>query len=196
MLQQEPEEIFAFKGAIACFAGRAFHVLKSDAAVVIGEDTIFTDNAPVQIAGQVFEGGQAFSDMGAMDNPFSRCGFGDVKPFFVQGLEESCAKHLGQSEGIEEVLCFFLSPLPSGLVETASGHEHMNMGVIIQAPVMSVEDCSHADMGAEVFGVHGKVLQGGGNTSKHQVVNKRLMIPGEDSECIGESEGYQEVLDR
>jgi hypothetical protein len=58
-----------------------------------------------------------------------------------------------------------------------------------------MEDSGHADMGAEVFGIHAKVFQGGGDTRKHQVVNKRLMIPCEESECVGEREGHQKVLD-
>lgn len=96
--------------------------------------------------------------MGAMDNPFSRCAFGDFEPFFVQGLEEPCSKHRGQGEGIEEVLCLFLFPLFSGRIDTAPGHDYMNMGVIVQAPVVGMEDCGHADMCAEVFGVQAKIF--------------------------------------
>ncbi len=153
MLQHEPQEILAFESAIACFAGTAFHILKGDVAVLAGNDIFFREDTPVQIPRQVFQGGEAFSDMGAMDNPFAGHGFWGVKRVFVQGLEKSCAKHLGQGEGIEEVLCLFLFPLFSFLIDSAPGHDHMNMWVIVQAPVMSMEDCSYADMGAEVFGV-------------------------------------------
>ena len=134
--------------------------------------------------------------MGAMDDPFAGHGFRGVEPFFVQGLEKSCAKQLGQGEGIEKVLCLFLFPLLSGLIHTASGHDHMNMGVIVQAPGMSMQDCGHADIGAQVFGIQTKIFQGAGNTSKHQVVNKRLMIPNKGPEFMGEGKGHQEVFDR
>lgn len=134
--------------------------------------------------------------MGAMDDPFAGHGFWGVEPFFVQGLEKSCAKNRGQGEGIEEVFCLFLFPLFSALIHPAPRHDHMNMGVIVQAPGMSMQDCGHTDIGAQVFGILAKVFQGGGNTRKHQLVNKALMIPGQESEFIGKGKGHQEVLDR
>ena len=47
VLQNEPQEIFAFQGAVAGFAGAAFGVLESDGAVFIRNDIVFTDDASV-----------------------------------------------------------------------------------------------------------------------------------------------------
>ena len=47
VLQNEPQEVFAFDRAIEGFAGSAVHVFKSDIAVLIGDDIIFRDDAPV-----------------------------------------------------------------------------------------------------------------------------------------------------
>lgn len=179
MLQDEPEEVFAFKRSIATYSGAAFHIPEDDVSMLVGDDIIFTDDASVQIAGQVLQGGQAFSDMGAMDNPFSRHGLRDAESFFAQSLDESCTKHLSQGEFVEQVLGFFLFPLFSGHIHPAPWHDHMDMRVIIQAPGMSVEVRGHADMGAEVFGIEAKIFQGAGDTGKHQLVNKGLMIPCE-----------------
>jgi len=164
--------------------------------VVAGDDIAFRKHPAVQISRQVCQGGQAFSDMGAMDDPFAGHGFWGVEPFFVQGLEKSCAKHRGQGKDIEEVFGLFLFPLFSALIHPAPGHDHMDMGVIIEAPGMSMEESGHADMGTKVCGIQAKVFQGGGNTRKHQLVNKGLMIPGQESEFIGKGKGHQEVLDR
>jgi hypothetical protein len=41
----------------------------------------------------------------------------------------------------------------SVFIHTAAGHHDMNMGVIIQAPVMSMQNRGHADIGAKVFGI-------------------------------------------
>jgi len=153
VLQDQPQKIFAFERSIASFAGTAIHISKGDVAVYTGEDIVFREDASVQIARQVFQGAQALADMGTMDDPFGGHGLWGVEPFLVQGLEKSCAKHLGQGEGIEEILCLFLFPLFSFLIDSAPGHDDMDMWVIVQAPVMSMEDCSYADMGAEVFGV-------------------------------------------
>ena len=47
VLQNEPQEVFAFERAIAGFAGTAMHIFKSNMAVLIGYDIIFGDDAPV-----------------------------------------------------------------------------------------------------------------------------------------------------
>ena len=47
MLQNEPQEDLAFDRAIEGFAGTAFHIHKSDIAILIGYDIIFGDDAPV-----------------------------------------------------------------------------------------------------------------------------------------------------
>ena len=47
VLQNEPQEVFAFFSAIAGFAGRAVYIFKSDIAVLIGDDIIFRDDAGV-----------------------------------------------------------------------------------------------------------------------------------------------------
>ena len=134
--------------------------------------------------------------MGAMDDPFVGHVLGDVEPFFVQGLDKACTKDLCQGKFIEEVFGLFLFPLFSGLVHPTARHDHMDVGVVVQTPGMGVEDGGHADLGAEVFGFEAKVFEGGGYTIKHQVVDKGLMVPGQEPEFIREGEGYQEILDR
>ena len=47
MLQDKPQEVFAFGGAVAGFASTAFEVFKGDVAISIGEDIGFTDDASV-----------------------------------------------------------------------------------------------------------------------------------------------------
>ena len=47
VLQDQPQEVFALGGAVTCFAGTAFDVLKGDIAVLVGDDIIFADDAPV-----------------------------------------------------------------------------------------------------------------------------------------------------
>ena len=47
VLQEQPQEIFALDDAVAGLAGPAFDVLKSNMAILIGDDIIFTNDAPV-----------------------------------------------------------------------------------------------------------------------------------------------------
>ena len=72
----------------------------------------------------------------------------------------------------------------------------MDMGVIIQAPVIGMQHRGHADVGAKIFGICAKVFQGAGSAGKKKVINKRLVIPGQESELKGQRKGCQEVLKR
>jgi hypothetical protein len=50
MLQDKPHEIVAFHGAVEHFSGTAVDVFEGDFAALIGDDAIFTDDAPVEVA--------------------------------------------------------------------------------------------------------------------------------------------------
>jgi len=47
VLEHEPQEVLAFEGATAGFAGTALHVPEGDMAVFTGNDIFFRDDAPV-----------------------------------------------------------------------------------------------------------------------------------------------------
>jgi len=70
------------------------------------------------------------------------------------------------------------------------------MRVIIQATVMGMQYCGHADIGAEVFGIHAEVLQRAGSARKKEIISEGLVVPCQESELIGERKGCHEVLNR
>ena len=55
----------------------------------------------------------------------------------------------------------------------------MHMRMKIQPPVMRMQDHGHADLGAQVFRVQPKILQGAGNTKKKDGKHLSLMVPGQ-----------------
>ena len=71
MLQDKPQEVLAFSAAVTGMAGTGFDICESDFAILIGDDIVFTDDASVQVARQVFQSGQSFSGASAVDHPFS-----------------------------------------------------------------------------------------------------------------------------
>ena len=121
---------------------------------------------------------------------------GGGKSDFVQCLQKSGTKHAGQSKFIEQILIFFLFPLFSDLIDTATGNNEMNMGVVIQAPSMRMQNSGHANIGAKIFGICSKVFQSARSARKHKVINKRLVIPGQESEFKRKCESRHEVVDR
>ena len=64
---------------ITDFTGTAFDVFKCNVSVLVGDDTLFTDDAPVEVPRQIFQGGQPFSRVGAVGNPLLRHRIGQRK---------------------------------------------------------------------------------------------------------------------
>ncbi len=120
---------------------------------------------------------------------------GQVESGFGRCLAKAGAKHFGQGEFIEQVFAFFLFPLSFGFIHAAAWYHDMDMRVIIQAPVMSVQHCGHTDIGTEVPGIQAEVLQRAASACKKELINQGLVIPGQESELVGERKGCHEVLD-
>ncbi len=47
MLLDKPYEVLAFDGTVERFAGTALDVFEGDISILIGDDIVFTDNAPI-----------------------------------------------------------------------------------------------------------------------------------------------------
>ena len=47
MLADEMKEIFSFEGAVTRFAGFAFRIHERNPAILIRDDILFTDDAPI-----------------------------------------------------------------------------------------------------------------------------------------------------
>jgi hypothetical protein len=71
----------------------------------------------------------------------------------------------------------------------------MDMRVIIQAPVMSMQHSGHTDVGTEILGIQAEVLQRAASACKKEFINQGLVIPGQGSELVGQRKGCHEVLD-
>lgn len=93
MLQYPPQEVLAPEGAVLSGSGIGIDVSERHPPIVVGDNVLFADNAPVQIAGQVFQGWLATADTGAMDDPFC----GDRPGQCQAGLVDS-----GQHPGAED----------------------------------------------------------------------------------------------
>ena len=93
---------------------------------------------------------------------------------------------------MEQILGFFLFPLFFGFMHTAARHQGMNMGVIIQAPVMR-QNRSQADVGAKIFGFKPN-LSACWKRRQKEGYKRGLEIRGQGFELIGKRKGSQELL--
>ena len=77
VLQNKPQEVFAFERAHFDLLRLAVDIPKRYVAIVIGHDILLADHAAIQIAGQVFQCRLAFADMLAIGYPARRHTNGD-----------------------------------------------------------------------------------------------------------------------
>jgi hypothetical protein len=62
------------------------------------------------------------------------------------------------------------------LIYTATGYNDVNVGVIIQAPIMCVQNSCHTQIGTQEFWICAKVFQSAADAFKHKFVNKPLVV--------------------
>jgi hypothetical protein len=72
MLQYQPQEVLALLGPVLSFSSPAIEVFEGHSPVVVGDDTVFADDTPVQIAGQIFQCRFPTSHGFAVNHPFLR----------------------------------------------------------------------------------------------------------------------------
>jgi len=86
---------------------------------------------------------------------------------------EDTAEHLdGKEEGAAR-------GDPAGMIwsETAGGNHAVDMGMMLQSLVPSMEHAEEADLRAEVPGIAGDLQQGGSTGVKQQVVDQPFILP-------------------
>ena len=108
MPQDKPEELFALKCSKARLSCFAFRVPEGYLSVLMGDYIPFTDYTPVQIPGQVRQGGDTGSHTDAVHDPFRGDTLGNGKFLFVQPVEKTGTKDFGEGFLIEQILALFL----------------------------------------------------------------------------------------
>ena len=84
---------------------------------------------------------------------------------------------------------------PSG-DEPAARDDAVDVGVVLEVLAPGVEDGQEADLGPEVLGVGGDLLQGLGGGAEQEAVDHPWVLQGDRAERRRESEDDVEVLDR
>ena len=140
MLEQQPQEGSAGEGAGFGAAGFAVAIAEGDLAVVAGEDVFLLEDAAVPIAAQIDQGLFARADVLAVDDPLVGLALGQGQPGLGDSGEHLGPEHLGQRFVVEQIALAGLgAPPPLFGVEGGGGHDHMHVGVVVQAAGMGVQ---------------------------------------------------------
>jgi hypothetical protein len=164
VLQHEPTKVLVFERTVLRFAGFAIRLVKHDQTVLQGKDGVFIDQAPVQIAGQVFQFRFAVPDMSTINHPFFGNARRDGEPRFIKRLQTARTKHLSQNKLIKEIVAFDLLPLLPVYIDSPDWDNNMAMRMIIQASGMGMKNSRHTDFGPRIIPIEPKVFQRTGGT--------------------------------
>jgi hypothetical protein len=112
---------------------------------------------------------------------------------FLEGVTELGAEDLAQSlNGDQELGVFGGEPLAIGR-EAASGHQIVDMGMVVEIARPGLEDADEAELGTDKARVTSELLQGCRGSAEQEIVNQLLVAAGELSQRVGERKGHQEV---
>ena len=87
-------------------------------------------------------------------------------------------------------------PLAGGGVETAAGHQIIDMDVIAHVPRPGLQRPEQADRPAQPRWVARHGLQRVGGGPEEEIVDQRLMGAGRRIQAVGQGEGDQKIRDR
>jgi len=163
-----PQEVCDGQCAVGHALGLCLPIAEGDglALFVVAKEVALGEDAPVEVAGEVFQDREATPHVLAVHDPFRWQCRRQVYAGTDQGVEHFGTEDLGEGEGVEEILALEGAPQthPScALVDAAPGDHDMQMGVIVEAPGVGVEDGAEADVGMEPGMVEPERLEGRGH---------------------------------
>jgi len=199
VLDDEPEEVGPGKGALFELAGSGVSPAVAHLGVVEGEDVLLADDAAVEIAAQVDQGGLAGADALAVDDPLPGMVLGQAQGGGLEAGEHPGAEDLGESLVGEEVgspglaLALGAPELALG-VDGGSRHDEMDVGVEGEFAGVGVQHGNGAGQAVEMSIVLGEGAQRLPGAAQEKLVDDSLVGPGERAKLGRKGEGKQEVL--
>jgi len=140
MEHEQIEEVLALDGSGPVFSAFGMAIPEGDHAVPAVQDIFFLDDASVQVAAKIDQCLLTVACVLAVNHPLLGAIMGNRQLVFDQGLEQFSTEDLGQSLVAEEIFPGFFLPQAGLLVDACSGHDHMDVGMIVQGSGMGVED--------------------------------------------------------
>ena len=156
MKHEQVEEILAGDGSGPVFTAFGMAITISDHADPAVQDVFFADDAPVQIAAEIDKGLIAIARILAVDHPLFGTIMGDEQFVFHQSLEDHGPEDRGQCLVTEEKARRFHFPQSRLQVDARPRHDHMNMGMVVEASGLGMEDSGESRRAAEFLVIFGE----------------------------------------
>lgn len=124
----------------------------------------------------------------------SGTGWAEHSPAWAIACSTLAPKHLGEGKLVEQIPIAGALPGALGEIDPAAWYHHMQMGMVAQAPAVSMQHCGHAHLAPQVLGVEFELLKRLGGGAKQRLIEGALMLPGELTKLRRQGEGDQEVV--
>ncbi len=202
VLQDQVQEGRAAYGAHHALAGLAVPIAETHLAVLAGEDVLFLNHAPIQIAAQIDQGLLAVAHALAVDHPLRRHAGRRFQAGLFERGQHLGAKHLGQGTVVEQVAVAALAaaslgpPAPSLGIQRRRRHGQMDMGVVVESPGVGVQHRHRAGRALQLFVVPAEGAQRCPSAVEQDGVERALMLPGQRLQFCRQGECEQEVVGR
>ena len=140
MEHKQVKEVLARNGSGTLFSAFGVPIPEGDHAVLAMQDIFFSDDTPIQVPTKIDHSLLAVARVLTVNHPLFGAFMGNRQLIFHQGLEQFGPEDLGQCLVAEEIFAGFLFPQPGFEVDACSGHDHMNVGMIIQSSALGMKD--------------------------------------------------------
>jgi len=200
VLQDQPQELG--RGDLPRLGAPAFglFVAKGHLPIVTGEDVLFPDHAPVEIAPEIDQRLLAGADALAVHNPLFRIALGQREPFAGDGLEHLGPKDLGQGLMIEQIALLARGSLgaPQTVLRIDGGgrNDQMHMRVKVEPTRVRVQDRNRPGGPLEVLVVERESAQRLPGALDQEREEGGLIGEGQRAKGAWQGEGHQEILPR
>ena len=135
VLEESAQELLGWESECSGLVGVGVAVTQADLGVVVAQDGALRDGDPVEVAGQIGEGGVAGADGLGVDDPVVMAPCGgmdlcvDIGMVVAQRVAEPCAEDLGEGLNGNQELRVCVDPV-AARGQSAAGDDEVHVGVI------------------------------------------------------------------
>ena len=175
-------------------------IAEGDRAVVQADEPPVGQGHPVDVGGQVFQGGAAIADGLTVHHPRRGPGVrGDLGEQLgggcFQGIPERGAEDGAQGGPGDQKFRMRRCPRPGCWVDAPGGQQIVDMEMVAPRTIPGMQHPDQADRAAEPLRIAGERLQGVGGGLKQQVVDELLMRAGAGIQGVREGAGDEKIGD-
>jgi len=173
-------------------------VTEGDLMAIVGKDALGSKGGFVDVIGQVFQSGNSGAHSHDVNDPtllpdFSR-DLGEQFGGLLESQTQTSSETASQDLFWQEVIWLFATdPAQSIGTKSRTGDNVVDVQMEPKLARPGLKNAQETQLGAEVFGGGGDILEGAGSFLEEQIVELLLVRPEESAQLSWQSKGDQEI---